>query len=158
MEKEGIIEKSYSEWAAPIVLVEKKDSTLRMCVDYRRLNTVSEMDAYPMPRIDDLIERVGEAKFITTLDLSRGYWQVPVRKEDQPKTAFTTPYGLFQFKVMPFGLQGAPATFQRMTQRPQLYSSLPRRRSHTQPNMGGTSQLHRRHPTTISRPRSNSQA
>ena len=114
MEQEGIIEKSSSEWAAPIVLVKKKDSTLRMCVDYRRLNAISEMDAYPMLRIDDLIDRVGEAKFITTLDLSWGYWQVPVRKEDQPKTAFTTPYGLFQFRVMPFGLQGAPATFQRM--------------------------------------------
>ena len=67
-----------------------------------------------MPHIDDLIDRLGEAKYITTLDLSRGYWQVPVREEDQPKTAFITPYGLFQFKVMPFGLQGAPATFQRM--------------------------------------------
>ena len=114
MEKEGVIERSSSEWAAPIVLVNKKDGTLRICVDYRRLNAVSEMDAYPMPRIDDLIDRLGEAKFITTLDLSRGYWQVPVREEDQPKTAFTTPYGLFQFRVMPFGLQGAPATFQRM--------------------------------------------
>ena len=67
-----------------------------------------------MPRIDDLIDRVGDAKFITTLNLSRGYWQVPVRSEDQDETAFTTPYGLFQFTVMPFGLQGAPATFQCM--------------------------------------------
>ena len=114
METDGIIEKSSSEWAAPIVLVKKKDSSLRLCVDYRRLNAVSEMDAYPMARVDDLIDRLGEAKYITTLDLSRGYWQVPVRREDQHKTAFTTPYGLFQFRVMPFGLQGAPATFQRM--------------------------------------------
>ena len=114
MEKEGIIERSSSEWAAQIVLVEKKDSTLHMCVDYHRLNSVSEMDAYPMPCIDDLVDRVREAKFITTLDLSWGYWQVPVREEDQPKTAFTTPYGLFQFKVMPFGLQGTPAIFQWM--------------------------------------------
>ena len=75
MEKEGIIERSYSEWAAPVVLVKKKDSTLRMCVDYRRLNGMSEMDAYPMPRIDDLIDRLGEARFITTLDLSRGSQQ-----------------------------------------------------------------------------------
>ena len=114
MERAGIIERSSSEWAAPIVLVKKKDSTLRMCIDYRRLNTVLEMDAYPMPRVDELIDRLGDAQYITTLDLSRGYWQVPVRKEDQHKTAFTTPYGLFQFRVMPFGLQGAPATFQRM--------------------------------------------
>ena len=83
-------------------------------MDYRRLNAVSEMDAYPMPRIDDLIDWLGKARFITTLDLSWGYGQVPVRKEDQPKTAFTTPYGLFQFKVMLFSLPGAPATFQRM--------------------------------------------
>lgn len=62
-----------------------------VCRLYRRLNAISEMDAYPIPRIDDLIDRIGEAKFITTLDLSRGYWQVKVRAEDQPKTAFTTP-------------------------------------------------------------------
>ena len=95
MKQAGIIERSSSDWAAPIVMVNKKDGSLRMCVDYRRLNAVSQTDAYPMPRIDDLIDRLGEAKFITTLDLSRGYWQV--RKEDQAKTAFTTPYGLFQF-------------------------------------------------------------
>ena len=114
MEKDGIIERSASEWAAPIVLVKKKDGTIRMCVDYRRLNSLSHVDAYPMPRVDDLIDRLGDAKYISTFDLSRGYWQVPVRESDQPKTAFTTPYGLFQFRVMPFGLQGAPATFQRM--------------------------------------------
>ena len=92
----------------------KKDGTLHMCIDYRRLNSISNMDAYPMPRVDDLIDRLGDAKFITTLDLSRGYWQVPVCEEDQDKTAFVTSYGLFQFRVMPFGLQGAPATFQCM--------------------------------------------
>ena len=78
MEEAGIIECSSSEWTAPIVLVTKKDGTLRMCVDYCRLNSVSQMNAYPVPRIDDLIDRLGEAKFITTLDLSCGYWQVPV--------------------------------------------------------------------------------
>ena len=79
--------------------------------DYRRLNALSQMDVYPMPRVDDLIDRLGKA---TTLDFSRGYWQVPVREQDQTKTAFTTPFGFFKFRVMPFGLQGAPATFQRM--------------------------------------------
>ena len=114
MEQSGIIEKSTSDWAFPIVLVRKKDNTLRMCVDYRRLNSVSQLDAYPMPRIDDLIDRLGKAKFISTLDLTRGYWQMPVAPDDQHKTAFTTPFGLYQFKVMPFGLNGAPASFQRM--------------------------------------------
>ena len=110
----GIIEPSRSEWAAPIVLVPKKDGTLRLCVDYRRLNSVARTDAYPMPRVDDLIDKLGKAKFITTLALTRGYWQVPVAQEARHKTAFTTPFGLFQFTMMPFGLNGAPATFQRM--------------------------------------------
>lgn len=85
-----------------------------MCVDYRRLNAISEADAYPMPRVDDVIDSIGKSKYITTLDFARGYWQVPVQKESRPRTAFATPFGLYQFKVMPFGLQGAPAVFQRM--------------------------------------------
>ena len=67
-----------------------------------------------MPRVDDMIDALGKARDLTTLDLARGYWQVPVQEESRPRTAFTTPYGLFQFRVMPFGLQGAPAIFQRM--------------------------------------------
>ena len=100
----GIIEPSSSEWASPIVLVNKKDGTLRLCIDYRR-------------RIDDLIDRLGKAKFITTLDFTRGYWQLPMASTSRHLTAFTTPFGLFQFKVMPFGLQGAPVTFQRLMDR-----------------------------------------
>ena len=81
------------------------------------MNSVSQADAYLMPRIDDLIDRLGKAKYITTIDLMRGYWQVPVVEASRSKTAFTTPLGLFQFRVMPFGLHGAPATFQRMMDR-----------------------------------------
>lgn len=92
-----------------------KDETLRFCVDYCRLNSVSWIDAYPMPRIDELIDRLGKSKYISTLDLAQRYWQVPMAEESQHKTAFTTPCGLYQFRVMPFGLQGAPATFQCMT-------------------------------------------
>ncbi|KAL5516790.1 hypothetical protein EMCRGX_G002203 [Ephydatia muelleri] len=91
----GIIEPSSSEWASPIVLVNKKDGTLRLCIDYRRLNAESQMDAYPMPRIDDLTDRLGKAMFLTTLDLMRGYWQVPMASTSRHLTAFTTPFGLF---------------------------------------------------------------
>ena len=114
MLEHGVIEHSTSEWAFPMVVVQKKDRTLRLCVDYRRLNALSKSDAYPMPQVDDLIDQVGGAHYISTLDLTKGYWQVPVAQHDREKTAFTTPYGLFHFCRMPFGLQGAPATFQRM--------------------------------------------
>ena len=86
-------------------------------MDYWKLNVVSQHDAYPMPRVDEIIDRLRKARFITTIDLTRGYWQVPVAEGARTATAFTTPFGLFQFKVMPFGLQGAPATFQRLMDR-----------------------------------------
>ena len=97
MEKHGIIEKFSSDWSSPIVLVKKKDGTLRFCIDFRRLNSVSKTDAYPMPRVDDLLDELGQARFISTLDLTKGYWQVPVEKTGQAKTAFRTPFGLYQF-------------------------------------------------------------
>ena len=117
MKAHGIIQPAKSGWAAPIVIVRKKDGTIRLCVDYRRLNSVTRVDAYLMPRIDDLIDRLGQAAYISTLDLTNGYWQVPVAAKDRPKTAFTTPFGLYQFTRMPFGLQDAPATFQRIMDR-----------------------------------------
>lgn len=117
MQRLGVIERSESAWSSPVVLVPKKDGTMRFCIDFRQVNTQSHFDAYPMPRLEDLIERLGGAQYITTLDLSKGYWQVPLAKEARPYTAFRTPQGLFQFTVMPFGLQGAPATFQRLMDR-----------------------------------------
>ena len=114
MLRAGVIVESNSGWCSPIVLVPKPDGTTRFCNDFRRLNAISKFDAYPMPRVDELIERLGKARFITTLDLTKGYWQVPLAPEDREKTAFATPEGLFHYTVLPFGLHGAPATFQRL--------------------------------------------
>ena len=114
MLKEEVIEVANSEWASPIMIVKKRDDTIRLCVDYRKLNAMTLVDAYPMPRIDDILDQVSQARYITTLDLAKCYWQVLVAEEDRPKIAFITPRGLYQFKLMPFSLCGAPATFQRM--------------------------------------------
>ena len=110
----NVIRPSTSPWASPIVLVPKKDGSVRFCVDYRKLNLVAKFDAYPMPRMEELIDTIGPAGVITTLDLAKGYWQIPMDEESKDKTAFTTPSGLYEFEVMPFGLHSAPATFQRM--------------------------------------------
>ena len=117
MLEKNAIEHSDSPWSSPIVLVKKKDGTTRFCVDYRKVNEVTRKDAYPLPRVDDTLDTLAGSKFFSTLDLTTGYWQVEVAPEDQPKTAFTTPEGLYQFKVMPFGLCNAPATFQRLMDR-----------------------------------------
>lgn len=114
MKQLGVIEPSSSEWSSPIVLVPKKDGTLRFCLDFRKLNSVSKFDPYPMPRVDELVERLGRAKYLSTLDLCKGYWQVPLKPACKEFTAFRTPFGHYQFRVLPFGLHGAPATFQRM--------------------------------------------
>ncbi|XP_054846354.1 uncharacterized protein K02A2.6-like, partial [Eublepharis macularius] len=111
-----VIEPSRSAWRSPIVLVPKPDGTTRFCIDYRELNKVAQFDAYPMPRADVLVDHLGSARYLSALDLTKGYWQVPVRPADREKTAFATPRGLFQFKKMPFGLHGAAATFQRLEQ------------------------------------------
>ena len=103
MEAQSIIKPATSEWAAPIVIVGKSVGTIRLCVDYRQLNTISRVDDYAMPWIKDLIDQLGQAEYISTLDLMKGYWQVPVAARDQPKTAFTAVFGLYIFIRIPFG-------------------------------------------------------
>ncbi|MGH0163547.1 UNVERIFIED_CONTAM: hypothetical protein FKN15_045983 [Acipenser sinensis] len=110
----GVVEESSSDWSSPVVMVPKPDGTVRFCIDFRRVNEVSKFDAYPMPRVDELLEKLGKSNYITTLDLTKGYWQVPLAPASKEKTAFVTPEGLYQFTVLPFGLHGAPATFQRL--------------------------------------------
>jgi len=114
LEQAGIIRQSNSPWNFPLVIVKKKNEDIRLCVDYRGLNAKTDRPIYPIPASEEIFDAIGEAKYFSTLDLSSGYYQIPVKSDDMKKTAFTTKHGQFEFTRMPFGLCSAPATFQKM--------------------------------------------
>ena len=116
VQENGVISPSSSPWASPVVLVRKKDGSLRFCIDYRELNSLTKADTFPLPQIDDLLDQLDKAKYFSTLDLASGFWQVRVHPNSREKTAFITHQGLYQFNIMPFGLRNAPAVFQRLMQ------------------------------------------
>ena len=113
MMDKDVIQPSHSPWSSPIILVRKKDGSTHFCIDFRKVNSITKKDAYPLPRVDDTVDTLGGSKIFSTMDLVSCFWQVEVAEEDRPKTA-TTPEGLYEFKVMPFGLCNASATFQRL--------------------------------------------
>ena len=125
MQRAGLIEPSNRPWAAPVVMVpKKKKEDFRFCVDFRPLNKVTKKDLYPLPRIDEALDTVAGSSWFSSLDLRSGYWQVPLCPEARQKTAFITKGGLWQFKVLPFGLCNAPATFERLMD--QVLADIPR--------------------------------
>ena len=112
--KQGTIRPSTSPWSSPLVFVRKKSLEIRPCVDYRKVNAVTVKDAFPLPRVQDCLDAVAGSKIYSTIDITSAYNQVPVKKEDIPKTAFVSKFGLFEYVTMPFGLSNSCATFQRL--------------------------------------------
>lgn len=114
MLRKGIIEESSSPWASEYVMVPKKTGEWRMCIDYRRLNSITKKNSYPLPNIEDCLEALAGKAYYSKLDFASGYWQMPIEEKSKELTAFRTGEGLYQFRVMPFGLTNAPASFQKM--------------------------------------------
>lgn len=110
---EGVIEECTSEYASPVVIVKKKDGSPRVCIDYRKLNRIIEKDGHPLPIIEDVLDKLGNAKVFSTLDLKNGFFHVPVEKDSRKYTAFVTHWGQYQFLRAPFGLCNSPRVFQR---------------------------------------------
>jgi len=117
MLKQGLIQESSSPWGFPVLFVKKPGGKWRMCVDFRALNAVTRKNGYPLPRIQECLDLIGKAKFMSKLDLTQGYYQIRVAPEDREKTAFNTREGKFEYLAMPFGLSNAPATFQTLMNR-----------------------------------------
>ena len=114
MLEQGVIKPSTSPWASPVCMVRKPDGSMRFCVDYRQLNSVSKFDAFPLPNMDDCLSSLGESCYFSSLDMASGYWQVAMDPESAAKAAITTHRGLFQPTVLPFGVQGGVAHFSRV--------------------------------------------
>ncbi|GFO35989.1 Pol polyprotein [Plakobranchus ocellatus] len=113
MLESDIISKSTSPYASPITVVMKKDGTIRLCLDFRKLNKIIIFDAEPIPTLDELLGKMKGAKFFIKCDLTKGYWQIPMDQDSKAYKAFQTTQGLMEFNYMPFGLSTAACTFQR---------------------------------------------
>uniref|UniRef100_A0A9J8CV35 Gypsy retrotransposon integrase-like protein 1 n=1 Tax=Cyprinus carpio carpio TaxID=630221 RepID=A0A9J8CV35_CYPCA len=114
MLEHNIAEPTCSAWSSPCLLVEKHDGSFRFCTDFRKVNAITKPDSFPLPRLDDCIDQVGSASFVSKLDLLKGYWQVPLSQRAREISAFVTPDNFCQYNVMAFGMRNAPATFQRL--------------------------------------------